>query len=194
MESRWLKTFAPEMSPAGTCPELIIQEGGEDLAGHSPSLVQREFRTSPCPPRGDWSHKQMKVRSGDSPVQTLRQHHSPRPRTLDASQERHILQGPGGLPDPYREAIACVHTLKTAKIWGEISISNAKRKLIFIDVCTCACLTLDDAIALQAPLSVGFSRQECWCGLPCPPPGDLPNPGIELASLCLLHWQAGSFH
>ena len=28
----------------------------------------------------------------------------------------------------------------------------------------------------------GFSRQECWSGLPCPPPGDLPNPGIELRS------------
>ena len=34
-------------------------------------------------------------------------------------------------------------------------------------------------IAYQAPLSVGFSRQEYWSGLPCPPPGDLPNPGIE---------------
>ena len=31
----------------------------------------------------------------------------------------------------------------------------------------------------QAPLSVGFSKQEYWRGLPCPPPGDLPNPGIE---------------
>ena len=30
----------------------------------------------------------------------------------------------------------------------------------------------------QAPLSVGFSKQEYWRGLPCPPPGDLPNPGI----------------
>ena len=97
-----------------------------------------------------------------------------------------------GLPNPCREAAACIRTLKTAKIWGETSISNAKRKLIFIDVCMCACLTLDDAIALQAPLSLGFSRQECWCGLPCPPPGDLPNPGIELASLCLLYWQVGS--
>ena len=37
--------------------------------------------------------------------------------------------------------------------------------------------------ALQAPLSVRFSRQEYWGGLPCPPPGDLPNPGIKLASL-----------
>ena len=33
-------------------------------------------------------------------------------------------------------------------------------------------------VALQAPLSIGFSRQEYWSGLPCPPPGDLPNPRI----------------
>ena len=33
-------------------------------------------------------------------------------------------------------------------------------------------------VALQAPLSMGFFRQEYWSGLPCPPPGDLPDPGI----------------
>ena len=38
-------------------------------------------------------------------------------------------------------------------------------------------------IAQQAPLSMGFSRQEYWSGLPCPPPGDLPDSGIEPASL-----------
>ena len=38
-------------------------------------------------------------------------------------------------------------------------------------------------IARQAPLSMGFSRQECWSGLLCPPPGYLPNPGIELTSV-----------
>ena len=38
-------------------------------------------------------------------------------------------------------------------------------------------------VAPQAPLSMGFSRQEYWRGLPCPPPGDLPDPGIESASL-----------
>ena len=38
------------------------------------------------------------------------------------------------------------------------------------------------AVAHQAPLSMGFSRQEYWSGLPCPPPGDLPDPGIEPAS------------
>ena len=34
-------------------------------------------------------------------------------------------------------------------------------------------------VALQAPLSMGFPRQEYWSGLPFPLPGDLPNPGIE---------------
>ena len=34
-------------------------------------------------------------------------------------------------------------------------------------------------VAYQAPLSMGFSRQEYWSGLPCPLPGDLPDPGIE---------------
>ena len=37
-------------------------------------------------------------------------------------------------------------------------------------------------VACQAPLSMGFSRQEYWSGLPCPPPGALPDPGIEPAS------------
>ena len=36
--------------------------------------------------------------------------------------------------------------------------------------------------ARQAPLSMEFSRQEYWNGLPFPPPGDLPDPGIELTS------------
>ena len=34
-------------------------------------------------------------------------------------------------------------------------------------------------VARQAPPSMGFSRQEYWSGLPCPPPGDLPDPGIK---------------
>ena len=38
-------------------------------------------------------------------------------------------------------------------------------------------------IACQTPLSMGFARQEYWSGLPCPPPGNLPDPGIELVSL-----------
>ena len=37
--------------------------------------------------------------------------------------------------------------------------------------------------ACQAPLSMRFSRQEYWSGLPCPPLGDLPDSGIEFVSL-----------
>ena len=44
----------------------------------------------------------------------------------------------------------------------------------------------------QAPLSMGFSRQEYWSGLPCPPPEDLPDPGIEPMSLTSPAW-AGRF-
>ena len=44
--------------------------------------------------------------------------------------------------------------------------------------CVRLCATLWTP-ALQALLSMGFSRQEYWSGLPCLPPGDLPNPGTE---------------
>ena len=40
-------------------------------------------------------------------------------------------------------------------------------------------------VACQAPLSMGFSRQEYWSGFPCPPPGDLLNPGIKPRSPAL---------
>ena len=40
-------------------------------------------------------------------------------------------------------------------------------------------------VAYQVPPSMGFSRQECWSGLPFPSPGDLPDPGIEPVSPAL---------
>ena len=57
-------------------------------------------------------------------------------------------------------------------------------------------------LAHQAPLSMGFSRQEYWSALPCPPPGDFPNPGTDTSpippfiacldkALLLLDWQSG---
>ena len=49
-------------------------------------------------------------------------------------------------------------------------------------------------VAPQAPLSMEFSRQEYWSGLPCPPPGDIPRyQTLSLRLLCFLHWQADSF-
>ena len=60
----------------------------------------------------------------------------------------------------------------------------------FSHVWLCATLW---TIARQAPLSMGFSRQEYWSGLPCPPPGDLPDPGIEPVSSLLSPALAVSF-
>ena len=50
-----------------------------------------------------------------------------------------------------------------------------------------SCLTLNTPwiVACQAPLSMGFSRQEYWSGLPFPSPRDLPDPGIEPRSPAL---------
>ena len=47
-------------------------------------------------------------------------------------------------------------------------------------------------VARQAPLSMGFPRQEYWSGLLFPPPGDLPDPGIEPTSPSSLALQANS--
>ena len=83
-----------------------------------------------------------------------------------------------------------VHLLKTGSfhfpvlpIWG---MSKTPRP---IHACVLSCfspvwlLATQWTVAHQAPLSVGFSRQEYWSGLPCPSPGNLPNPGIKSASL-----------
>ena len=49
---------------------------------------------------------------------------------------------------------------------------------------TSDCFATPQMVARQAPLSMGFPRQEYWSVLPFPTPGDLPDPGIEP---CLLH-------
>ena len=58
-----------------------------------------------------------------------------------------------------------------------------------ISKCACSVTSVvSDSLrpyAHQAPLSMGFSRQEYWSGLPCPPPRDPPDPGIKPASLAL---------
>ena len=57
-------------------------------------------------------------------------------------------------------------------------------------LCPMLCDSMD--CSLQAPLSMGFSRQEYWSGLPYPPPGYFPTQGSNSSLFCLLHWQTGS--
>ena len=61
-----------------------------------------------------------------------------------------------------------------------VNVCMLSRFTCFSGVQFCATLW---TIACEAPLSMRFSRQEYWSGLPCPPPGDLPNPGIKPVSL-----------
>ena len=61
------------------------------------------------------------------------------------------------------------------------------RKCLVTQLCWILCDPMDsmDPMECHAPLSVGLSRPEYLSGLPCPPPEDLPNPGIEPTSCAL---------
>ena len=69
------------------------------------------------------------------------------------------------------------------------TVSAACAKLL--KLCPALCDPMD--CSLPAPQSTGFSRQEYWSELPCPPPGDLPNPGIKPVSLGSSALQADSY-
>ena len=75
--------------------------------------------------------------------------------------------------------------------WVAISFSNAWKWKVKVKSLSRVQLFMTPWIAAyQAPPSMGFPRQEYWSGVPFPSPGDLLDPGIELASLA---WQADSF-
>ena len=62
---------------------------------------------------------------------------------------------------------------------------------------SCPTLATSWIVSLQVPLSMAFSRQEDWSGLPCCPPGDLPNPGTEPAASyfsCSGRWVLYNWH
>ena len=74
-----------------------------------------------------------------------------------------VLPAPRSCPVPFPRGDQCYWFLVNVCVWAQ------------------SCLTLCDpwTVACQAPLSMEFSRQEYWSGLPFPTPGDIPNPGIE---------------
>ena len=97
---------------------------------------------------------------------------------------------------------------ESLKVWYEVMFQLVRQDIVSINFDKCfeiclhirarrcwwwwlvgrSCQTLCnpmDYTAHQAPLSLGFPRQEHWRRLPFPPPGDLPDPGIETTSLAL---------
>ena len=75
-------------------------------------------------------------------------------------------------------------------------------RLLRVCVCVCVCVLNRFScvslfatlwtVAHQVPLSMGLSRQECWSGLPCPPPRSLLSQGSNPCLSLLLHWLVGS--
>ena len=92
---------------------------------------------------------------------------SPTPCSLFPSQE-------GCLSPPHTAfpSAAGIPALSLREHVRVCELSHFSCVQLFVTLWTTAC---------QAPLSVGFSRQEYWCGLPCPAPGDLPDLGIKPA-------------
>ena len=79
-----------------------------------------------------------------------------------------------GSPHP----IGCLMNRSHGRIWGCVFYVSHISKSDFVQTLRQWC-----SVACQAPLSMGFSRQEYWSRLPCPSPGDLPDPGIKPLSL-----------
>ena len=67
--------------------------------------------------------------------------------------------------------------------WDDWCSPSSKHRVLVAQ--SCLTFTIPWIVAHQAPLTMEFSRQEYWSGLPFPPPGDLPNPGIKPRSPAL---------
>ena len=106
-----------------------------------------------------------------------------------------------GITHPLNMCIFSKHPSLRGRNKGERLMNNKALEqksfqVLGISVCLLSCfshvcpfVTLW-AVAHQAPLSIGFSRQEYWSGLPCPPPGDIPDLGIDPVSYvsCIGQW------
>ena len=87
----------------------------------------------------------------------------------------------GNLPDPGTEAASLVHWQAESLPLVPLGTAAAAAKSLQ----SCPTLATPRTVARQAPLSIGFFRQEYWSGLPFPSPGDLPDSGIQPRSPAL---------
>ena len=133
------------------------------------SMRKRVGRT--CP---DWTHK-AESRGSRKPVLHAPQNEWEQSAVFLCSWPPHLLS----------------HVVRSAA-GSNLTISSHLSKLcsLHFSLCVCVHMCMESlslvqlfvtpwTVARQAPLSMGFSRQEHWNGLPFPPPGDLPDPGIK---------------
>ena len=100
---------------------------------------------------------------------------------------RWLVSGTGVMVSPiqYRPQVLGIHW--KIKIWGLLSkiIKNFKITVKVKSLSHVRLFAIPWTVVSQASLSMGFSRQEYWSGVPFPSPGDLPDPGIEPRSPAL---------
>ena len=132
---------------------------------------------------------------------------------MKVKSESEVAQLCRTLSDPMDCSLlgSSIHGIFQARVleWGAIAFSQGGSReplcLLFLKSCgeihiTSMCVlshvrlyATPWAVAHQAPLSVGFPRQEYWNGLPFPTPGDLPDPGIKPVSLAFPALAGGFF-
>ena len=106
---------------------------------------------------------------------------------------------PQGIPGSLSRGKASRPGSPPEQRWGHLEPVKVRRTAKGFQGVLCVCWVVSNSFetpwtaAHQAPLCMGFSRQESWSGLPCPPPGDPSNPGIEPSSPAsrtwiLYHW------
>ena len=97
-----------------------------------------------------------------------------------------------------KESYMTEHSSTTVIVDLQRFVKVLSKVLSYIHMCVCVCVlalvtelscvwlfVTPWTVACQAPLSIGFSKQKYQSGLPCPPPGNLPNPGIRPGSPAL---------
>ena len=124
-------------------------------------------RLLPCPSTGVGNKQQQRHTHAHTQTHTHSLHHAPPPISPTPPPSKTHCEAP--LPrKPLHQLYRSLASPRACLL------SRFNHVRLFASPWTVAC---------QGPLSMGFSRQEHWSGLPCPPPGNLPNPGVEPSSL-----------
>ena len=104
------------------------------------------------------------------------------PETGDPAAGQGLRWKGFGVPWGLRVALSDLHNAVRKEVWASLGRRDLSEALVCMHAQSVSCVRVFATpwtVACQAPLSMGFSRQGYWSGLPHPSPGDLPDPGIE---------------
>ena len=106
-------------------------------------------------------------------------------KTHKCTQHTKVKNIQSDLENQFFKIARCVKHWTIVKKLKESIVNNNYAVLVLMLLSRVQLFATPWTVAHQAPLSMGFSRQEYWSGVPYPPPGDPPNPGMEARSSTL---------